>query len=87
MRGIIVVAALLMAGCSGYQSLEQLEAQALVSGDWSEVEKREELIARRAQRNGPKCPKGYSAVCETGVFEKRCTCADRDQTRALLFAY
>ena len=50
MRGIIVAALLILGGCSGYQTLEQLEDEALVSGDWSAVEKREELIAREIQK-------------------------------------
>ena len=87
MRGIIVATLLVLGGCSGYQTLEQLEEQALVSGDWSAVEKREELIARRAQRNGPKCSKGFTAYCETGVFETRCTCVDRNQTSSMLIGY
>ena len=87
MRGIIVATLLILGGCSGYQTLEQLEDQALVSGDWSAVEKREELIARQARRNGPQCPKGFTAYCETSVFEQRCACVDRNQVKSLLAAY
>ena len=84
MRGIIVAALLILGGCSGYQTLEQLEDEALVSGDWSAVEKREELIARQALRNGPKCPKGFTAYCETSVFDQRCSCVNSNLARSLL---
>ena len=87
MKGIIVAALLVLGGCSGYQTLEQLEEQALVSGDWSAVEKREELIARQAQRNGPECPRGFTAYCESGAFEQRCSCVNRNQLRSTLIAY
>ena len=87
MRGIIVAALLILGGCSGYQTLEQLEDQALVSGDWSAVEKREELIARQARRNGPKCPRGFTAYCETSALVQRCSCVDPNQVRSLLVAY
>ena len=30
----------LMFGCGSYQTLEELEAEALMTGDWSAVEKR-----------------------------------------------
>ena len=48
-KGIMILALLFAAGCSAYVPLEQLEAEALVTGDWSKVEQRERTIARLEQ--------------------------------------
>ena len=75
MRGIVITFALcVLAGCSTGPTLEQLEAQALVTGDWSLVEQREASIARRKQRNGIACPSGTVSYCQTFMSESRCTC-------------
>ena len=87
MKGIIVLALILSTGCASYQSLEQLEAHALVSGDWSAVETRERIIARRKQRNSFQCPPGFSAVCEMRISSDRCTCVDADGMRTFLGGY
>ncbi len=49
--GVLLLSFLI--GCAPVATLEELEAQAYVSGDWSEVEKRERIIARREARKGP----------------------------------
>ena len=84
MKGIIVLALILLTGCASYQSLEQLEAQALVSGDWSAVERRERIIVRRKQRNSFQCPPDSIAYCEMGISTDRCTCVDADRMRSFL---
>ncbi len=78
------LAALLLTGCGSMPSLEQLEDQALLSGDWSAVEKRERLIARRIANRGPQCPVGMVAFCEKRGVQKRCGCVDTDEMQALL---
>ena len=71
-------------GCAPVKSLEQLEAEASVSGDWSAVEKRERILARRAATTGPSCPEGYVSYCERfGGFE-RCGCVTRTSMREML---
>ncbi len=85
MRGILIVFALcVLAGCSTAPTLEQLEAEALVTGDWSLVERREALIAKRKQRQGLDCPSGAISVCRTDRSEYRCFCASETSVYALM---
>jgi hypothetical protein len=74
MKVIILISLVLLAGCSTYPTLDQLEAEALVTGDWSAVEKRESILERRTQRAGPKCPDGYVGFCSDSMIKARCTC-------------
>ena len=84
MKLILIVFVLALTGCSGYSTLEELEAQALVTGDWSAVEKRERIIARRAARRGPKCPTGSVSVCQNDLGSKRCSCMQQESVRDIL---
>jgi hypothetical protein len=77
----LLAAALTAAGCAPVKTLEQLELEASVSGDWSAVEKRERLLARRAERRGPSCPAGYLAFCESHGTSKNCGCVSRQGMR------
>ncbi|MCH7538407.1 MAG: hypothetical protein IID57_11200, partial [Proteobacteria bacterium] len=43
----ILVLLLMLGGCAVVPTLEDLEDQALLTGDWSQVENRERTIARR----------------------------------------
>ena len=81
--GILLLASLLVA-CTAAPTTEQLEYQAMLSGDWSEVEKRERLIERRASRRGPQCPAGYIAYCERDFGQQRCVCTGKGVTPNLL---
>ena len=65
-------------------TLEQLEEEAMVTGDWSQVEKRERIIARRAARKGPKCPSGTVSVCNADYGRNRCSCVNQEGVRDLL---
>ena len=47
--GILVCGSLLF-GCADMRSLEELEDEAVITGDWSLVEAREALIAKRNSR-------------------------------------
>ena len=81
---LVLLGALLLAGCGSMPSLEQLEDQAFLSGDWSAVEKREKLIARRAAIRGPQCPARMIAVCEKRGAQNRCGCVEKTAMRELL---
>ena len=78
MKGIIMLVLLFAAGCSAYVPLEQLEAEALVSGDWSKVEQREMMLQRRQSRSVPSCPPGTMAYCNVGIGRDECTCVDNE---------
>ena len=59
--------------------MEQLENEAMLTGDWSAVEEREKAIARKAERDGVKlnCPVGYITFCQSYTGQDRCGCVSR----------
>ena len=68
----------LLVGCSVQPTLDELETQAFLTGDWSAVEKRERSIARRIARSGSQCPSGYVSYCENHLGDVDCTCLKRN---------
>ena len=74
MKGIIILSLVLLAGCGTYTPLEQLEANALVSGDWSAVEQRERITARRNSGSGMQCPSDMIDFCVSAASGTRCQC-------------
>ena len=76
---IFLLTVAVLTGCASQPSLQELEAQALQSGDWSAVEARERSLARR---NGPgssdACPRGKALVCNERLEEPSCYCASRN---------
>lgn len=84
-KGIMLLGLLLVAGCSAHVPLEQLEAEALVSGDWSRVEQRQRMIERRKLRSSLACPPGKIGYCEVGASrQERCSCVENQVIRSLL---
>ena len=84
-KGVMLIGLLLLAGCSSMVSLEQLESEALVSGDWSQVEQRQRLIERRKVRSSIACPPGTIGYCEVhGSRYERCRCIENEVIRTLL---
>ena len=75
---------LLLGGCGSYQTLEELERQAFVTGDWSEVNKRERIIAKRRNRMGLACGSGTTQYCESWGASERCTCVSSVSLRDTL---
>jgi hypothetical protein len=84
MKGIgILILLLILGGCIAAPSLEELEDQALLTGDWSQVEKRERLIERRRAREQdlPDCEPGSVRFCERQIGQDRCGCMSRSSMR------
>jgi hypothetical protein len=88
MRLLGVFALVCFAGCTASPTLQELEMQAFVSGDWAQVEKREAALARRQSRSGVQCSIGYVGYCEVriGASETECTCVDRSDVMSILFS-
>ncbi len=72
---------LMLGGCAAAPTLEELEDQALLTGDWSQVEKRERTIARRQAGEPLACAKSYVSYCETRIATTRCRCVSRSAMR------
>ena len=85
MKVLVLLGVLFLTGCASMQTLEQLEQQAFLTGDWSAVEQRHRIIAKREARRGLQCPTGTMAYCEkrSGQVD-RCGCVNSDQMRELL---
>jgi len=84
MKVLVLLGVLILTGCASVQSLEQLEKQAFLTGDWSAVEQRHRIIAKREAQRGVQCPAGFIGYCENRMGQKRCGCVKRDQMRELL---
>ena len=79
MKAAVMLAALFLAGCSSFQSLEELEAEAIRTGDWSQVEERERILAKRQAREGISCPAGFVSVCLKYPGDPLCKCVHEDE--------
>lgn len=84
MRVFILAGLFLAAGCSPMIPMAELERQALETGDWSAVEKRERMLERRGNGTAIQCPAGYISYCTERYGEATCTCMARDGFRAAL---
>ncbi len=86
MRLLGVFALVCFAGCTASPTLQELEMQAFVSGDWAQVEKREAALARRQTRSGALCPNGHIGYCEVRLGERNCTCIDRTELMSIMIS-
>lgn len=77
----VLAALLLVTGCASTKSMDQLELEASISGDWSEVERRERILARRKESDALRCPTGYVSFCEQVGGVKNCGCVTRQGMR------
>lgn len=88
MNTLVRVAALLCialsAACAPLPSYDDLQAEAEATGDWSEVERYERMMARRDLRRTPSCPAGQTLYCEALLGSERCMCARTDTMRTLV---
>lgn len=74
MKAIVVVLLLFLAACANRPTLEQLEDEALLTGDWSAVEARERMQGRLSQSSGPACPDDFTKVCYGPEVNFQCEC-------------
>ena len=77
LAGIVTLSAVLTAACAPLPTLEELEAEALRTGDWTLVEQRELLIAKRNARRPKQCPSGLVSYCERSAGRLDCQCVSR----------
>lgn len=80
---LAVVAVVGTSGCSSRPTMEQLEKEAIATGDWSEVQKREEMN-RRMGRVDPdrQCPSGESLLCRQAGERENCECVESNWLRS-----
>lgn len=75
MRLLATILLFLVVGCAARQPLEELEAQAAITGDWSAVD-RYKLIEKKMNRvqTQPVCRNGGVLVCHTKGEREECGC-------------
>ena len=76
MKTALIIFLVLLMGCSNRPTLEELEDQALVTGDWTAVEERERELRARAALTGEQepCPENATRVCFEKGMDVDCTC-------------
>ncbi len=77
MNIVILVMLAIVVGCAQRPALERLEGEALVTGDWTDVERREELIKKRLESTAPGCSVGLSKKCFEELSGIQCYCIKR----------
>ena len=78
---VILFTLVIVAGCASRPSLENLEDEAMTTGDWTTVERREEVIKERLESTAPGCPVGWTKRCVEEQSGIQCYCirlADRN---------
>lgn len=85
MKQLLIGVLILLAGCAAAPTMDELKAEALKTGDWTEVEKREQLQAKRMGRTQNECPQGYALLCESNsdLGNEDCRCVGREAHGAL----
>lgn len=74
MRILILVLIVTLAACASKPTLEELEDEAMISGDWSEVERREEIQKGLRGKSAQRCPDKHTVVCEQLGASESCEC-------------
>jgi len=75
MKILRILAVLILFGCAPYQTLDQLKAEAKVTGDWTKVDKKLDRLEREEAKNFPRCPSNKTEICNNW----RCRCLTKDQ--------
>ncbi len=78
LRNLTVLMACQLLGSACAPSTEQLIKEAHDTGDWSQVEKRQDAVLERQARMTPLCEDGLVSVCkERGkLIKPKCVCVD-----------
>ena len=82
MKLLSIVVLCLLAGCASKPSLEELEAEASITGDWSAVENRERMNRRMGVQDERKCEAGFMLMCSKRSAKEICSCV-RPSDRAI----
>jgi hypothetical protein len=69
-----VLLLIFLVGCSNQQTLSELEAEAMATGDWTAVEQRERINERMRVQSEPKCAEGFYNYCRIKGVQEICSC-------------
>ncbi len=83
MKFVGIMALCLLVGCSARPTVDELEAEALGTGDWSAVEKRQRMDRRMGLVDpSHQCPNGEVLLCSKKGENENCECVSSDIIRA-----
>ena len=71
---VILFTLVIVVGCAPSPTLEELEKEASITGDWTDVELHEEWIKNRRELSPIKCPMGQSKNCIEEQSGIQCYC-------------
>ena len=75
-----------IAGCASRPSMEELESEAMRTGDWSEVEQRKRMDRQMGRVDSDsQCPSGESLLCRQKGEREECECVDSQLLRSERF--
>lgn len=74
MKFVILFSLVVVASCALSPTLEQLEDEAITTGDWTAVERREEVVKERLETSAPGCPVGLIKKCVEEPSGIQCYC-------------
>ena len=74
MKFVILFTLVIGVGCTPNPTLEELEKEASITGDWTDVEWREERTKKRLELSAPGCPVGQSKKCIEEQSGIQCYC-------------
>ena len=87
LRNLTVLMACLLLGSACAPPMEQLIKEAHDTGNWSQVEKRQDAEARRQARRTPRCADGMVSMCSGSetLTKRECACVHKGTfTRAVI---
>lgn len=71
---VVLFTLVIVAACTSRPTLEQLEDEANTTGDWTAVERREELTKKRLESTAPGCPSRHVKKCFEEQSGIQCYC-------------
>jgi len=74
MRAVWILLIFSLVGCADQMTIEQLEDEAITTGDWSEVEDYERLLQEQSRESVPECPDGQIVRCVESGLNVKCDC-------------
>jgi len=77
MKFLILCTLMFVVGCAARPTLEQLEDEANTTGNWTAVDRREDVIKKRHETTAPGCPVGLSKKCYEHHSGIQCYCIQR----------
>ena len=76
-RVLVLLAFLAIGACADTRTLEELEQEAMETGDWTAVERREKKLAEKLARREAGCRTTETLVCEELASTARCYCVSK----------